>query len=464
MKKQLYLILALVLFSVIACDDYVDITPRGNAIVTTLDEVNFLLNDAETIASNSRTSDIPSLISDNIELVDSKIALASSDPTLRSIASIYNLEPVFYDANLQDQGWQKHYEIIGLANYILETVETISTDDEALKNQYAAEAKVHRAYHYFTLVNTYAPHFGLPEANVDGSGVPLLTVFSDDSVPINKSSVNDIYDFVLQDLEEAIPFLTETVESNDRASRASALGLLAQVHFHMGNYTEAITNANDALAISAMLFDYNTDLVPAFFGGSFPPNLTDNTEVTLLKTGNVPSFRFTEAFADYSDELVALSDVDNDLRFSFNQFDESIGKYVLFTDFEYQLGVTTPKVLLIKAESLARTGSAGEAMDIVNLLRSKRFKASFVTAGNHLLTAANDAEAIQHVIDEARREFHVAGQRFYDIKRLNAIENAGISLTRGGVTFAPNSINWAVPIGQREIDRSNGQITQNPRE
>ena len=99
-------------------------------------------------------------------------------------------------------------------------------------------------------------------------------------------------------------------------------------------------------------------------------------------------------------------------------------------------------------------------MDAINTLRAKRFNASF----DHKLTATTKEEAIKHVLEERSREFNTNGMRFFDIKRLNAIENAGISLTRGAVTYGPNSINWEMPIDPKIINSSNGQIKQNPRE
>ncbi|TGV01390.1 RagB/SusD family nutrient uptake outer membrane protein [Flavivirga rizhaonensis] len=464
MKKIIYIILGILLLNLQACDDYVDIEPRGNAIATSLEDVDLLLSDAQRL-SLIQNNTIPSLISDNIEIGEDKLLLSESERDEVFIANIYNLRPVFYTPNIPDNLWNSYYMTIGTANHILEVLENLDTTNP-LKEQYIGEAKVHRAYSYFQLVNIYGPHYGLPEADQPGSGVPILKVFSDDSVPINRSSVNEVYNLILQDLNDAITFLPEAITTRDRPSKGSAYGLLADVQLHMGNYADALLNVDEALSLNNTLLDYNTDLGPF---NSLPFTI-ENSESLLYKGASSVVSIFDNntfqdiTFSDYSDELVAMSDTDNDLRFLLVRQDATTGKYFVPAFSFYEMGVAVPKLFLIKAECLARTGNASEAMEVVNEFRSKRFDALFVANGSHILTAANDAEAIAHIIDERRREFHVTGERFFDIKRLNAIENAGISLTRGSVTFTPNSINWAVPLSENVIQTSNGQISQNPRE
>ncbi|WP_346880931.1 RagB/SusD family nutrient uptake outer membrane protein [uncultured Algibacter sp.] len=464
MKKITSIVLILIVLMNQSCDDYVDIEPKGNAIASSLSDVDQLLGNATRLSSNLGNA-IPNLVHDNILIPDADILAAGSSRDSDFISNIYQLEPLFYDGVQNDVAWNSHYISIGYANHILEVLDGIDTDDP-LKSIYAGEAKVHRAYHYFQLVNIYGVHYGLPQATDAGSGVPIVTVFSDDAVSISRNTVNEVYAFIIQDLEDAIAALPNINGTNNRPSKAAALGVLAEVYLHMGNYEEALRNAEAALAINNTLLDYNIDLISGP-GAAILPTQIDNPESILMKDTRVltafPAGQFI-AFSGYSDELLAISDLDNDLRLLFTEEAPVSGNIILSANYFYELGVTVPKLLLIQAECLARTGDFGAAMNVVNQLRANRFEASFVAANAHILTAANADEAIAHSIDEARREFHVSGKRFFDIKRLNAIENAGISLTRGDVTYAPNSINWAMPISEHVINTSNGQIIQNPRE
>ncbi|WP_303315327.1 RagB/SusD family nutrient uptake outer membrane protein [Flavivirga abyssicola] len=466
MRKIIPIILIIVALINQSCDDYVDIEPKGNAIASSLDDVDQLLGNASALSFELGNA-IPNLVHDNIQLSEAEIVTAGNSRESDFIDNIYQLEPIFYEGTQTDLGWSRHYISIGYTNHILEVLEGIDTDDP-LKNVYEGEAKVHRAYHYFQLVNVYGVHYGLPQAAESGSGVPIVTVFSDDIVPISRNTVNEVYDFIVQDLEDAIAALPNINGTNNRPSKAAALGLLAEVYLHMGDYEKALLNAEDALSINSTVLDYNTDLID-FFGLLSLPTDIDNPENILMKEAFVLTAfdprTFEEIiFSGYSDELLSISDVDNDLRFLFTIENPNTGNTVLSDEYIFELGITVPKLLLIQAECLARTGDFEEAMNVVNELRANRFEASFVATDGHLLTAANADEAIAHIIDESRREFHVSGKRFFDIKRLNAIENAGISLTRGDITYAPNSINWAMPISENVINTSNGQIQQNLRE
>ncbi len=466
MKKNIFLILIFTVSIIQSCDNYVDIEPKGSAIASSLEDVDLLLGNATELSFQLEVN-ITAIVNDNILMTDEEVTVAGNSRDYSFLKNIYQLEPVFYIGVQSDSEWQRNYRSIGYANHILEVLEGIDTNNP-LKNTYTGEAKVHRAYHYFQLVNIYGVHYGLPEADAPESGVPLLTVFSDDSVSISRNSVNEIYDFILQDLNDAVNLLPNTNGKSNRPSKGAALGLLSEVYLHMGNYEVALMNAESALSINNTLLDYNTDLIDTG-GAFFIPSDIDNPENLLMKLAISPSafnqIDFSSVvFTGFSDELVAINDFTNDLRWLFANENPITGKIQLNDGYTYELGVTVPKLLLIQAESLARTGNIQEAMDVVNNLRAKRFEVSFVNSGGHILTASNTDEAITHVINESRREFHLSGKRFFEMKRLNAIENAGLSLTRGAITFSPNSINWAMPISEKVINTSNGQIKQNPRE
>ena len=472
MKKFIYIFLAFTIAGLQSCDDYVDIQPRGNAIVQTLEDVDLLLNNASVLG---RTSEIiPLLINDNIQATPAQIAaIENGRDFYRYYARIYNMGDEFYLPSEDDREWNGHYNVIGTMNYILSEIDAIGNDDDK-RNHYKGEALVHRAYHYFQLVNTYAQHYGTSIAGEPGSGVPIVTTFGDATVSIERSSVNEVYDFVLNDLNEALSLLNTASSGVDRPNLGSANALLARIYLHMGDYSNALNYADVALGYNDHLLDYNTDMVQASpWSPAAPPFEVEDPEYVMFKFASVPQVSMwpnpNVLLSTLSDEVTALSDPFLDFRLStLAPQDWASGKHVYgFNDpygYAHSTGINTPELYLIKAECLARSGQADQAMDLVNGLRAKRFVADYVAAGGHLLTASNGAEAVQHVIDERRREFHVNGKRFFTIKRLNAIENAGISYTRGAVTFSANGANWAVPIAPAVINTSNGQIVQNPRE
>lgn len=459
MKKNLtpFLIVAFLFFQ--ACDDYVNIEPKGLAIASTLEDIDLILNSGAELSTVNGS--IIALVNDNVEVPNAILEEAARIFDSRPIPSIYNLQPLYYTAPLQDDTYNTYYNIIGRANYALELLDQNQENNNGLRNSLRGEALLHRADAYFRLVNIYGHHYGLPEASEPESGVPLITVFANAEVALNRSSVNEVYDFILTDINDAIGLLPEISNSNDRPNLTAAYGLLAEVKLHQGDYAEALQNADEALSGTATVLNYNSI-------GNFLPRGNDNIEVILLKTSGPITF-FNNVFATitasiYSEELVSLSDEENDLRLTkFTQIDPETEQYTIEIG-EFQLGVTVPKILLLKAECLARSGDFSTAMQLLNDFRENRFRNSFVASGGHILTATNNDEAIAHIMAERRREFNLNGERYFTIKRLNAFENGNISLTRGANTYAPNSINWAAPFSELVINTSTGQIKQNLRE
>lgn len=460
--KKLHIIL--IIFTALfytACDEYVDIEPRGSAIAKSMSDVDALLNNGSGFTRVYSHAAL--LLSDNIQLSDGDIAELSNSTYSRYYAQIYRLDPVFFDASQTDYMWQYYYQRIAESNYIIDILDDIE-GEQAQKDAYAAEARVHRCYAYLNLVNTYGHHYGHPKASEPGSGVPLVLNAADTEESIERFSTNEIFEFLVNDLTTAISALDTRLVTLARPNKAAAQAILAKVYFHMGDYDQALQYAQEALLFNSVVNDYNS------LAGGIPLSGNNNPEFFLLKEeynasiGSYPNYR---GIYTLSDEAAALYDME-DCRLTkvFKMTNEGKYNYGLSSYSSYRIinGPTVPEMMLIEAECLARKGSVQDAMDVVNSLREFRYLPDAVTAGTHILTAANQVEAVAQIIDERRRELHVWGNRFADVKRLNAIENADISLTRGGITWAPNSINWAAPISQGVIDTSNGQIAQNERE
>ena len=118
------------------------------------------------------------------------------------------------------------------------------------------------------------------------------------------------------------------------------------------------------------------------------------------------------------------------------------------------MGMSTPEMILIKAEYLARNGQEGDAQKLLQELRSYRFRSQEA--------ANNIGGKVQDVLDERRREL-TASMRWYDLKRLNGKENANITLTKQRISdlsdknstpvevqLKPNDPLYALPIPPEE--------------
>lgn len=128
--------------------------------------------------------------------------------------------------------WSNCYSMINRANITLNRLSNVS---QANKAQYEGEAQFLRAYAYFTLVRLFGD-------------VPKTTAVIDDYRTLysfGRDSAESIYTLIEEDLNSAIAKLPEeyAVASMDgRATKISALTMLADVQMTRGNFSGAATN------------------------------------------------------------------------------------------------------------------------------------------------------------------------------------------------------------------------------
>jgi hypothetical protein len=135
--------------------------------------------------------------------------------------------------------WDKHYAMINLCNDIIVKAEEENlTDDASMKN--VAEAKFWRAYTYFEMVRTFGD---IPKID--------FKINSPTDAQIAKSSSDDIYAFIIEDLTFASNTLpVEWLDFPGRATSGAARTLLAKVNLYQENWgatlslCEAVINSN----------------------------------------------------------------------------------------------------------------------------------------------------------------------------------------------------------------------------
>ena len=125
--------------------------------------------------------------------------------------------------------WQYRYKAILRCNTAIEYISQMDLVNKERQSQLVAEARFLRGYFYFELVRNFG-------------GVPLMTSFSDpaDVQGITRSSAEQIYAFIEEDLSAAAEILPERSESEiGRATRGAALGLLGKVYLYQEKWQEA---------------------------------------------------------------------------------------------------------------------------------------------------------------------------------------------------------------------------------
>jgi hypothetical protein len=162
------------------------------------------------------------------------------------------------------------------------------------------------------------------------------------------------------------------------------------------------------------------------------------------------------------DTTLYESYMDDDLRKSAfftasNGYHKFKGSYTRSNTFF--TGITTAEMYLISAECYARLNDVDNAMEQLNTLLLNR-----ISSGNFIpVTAVDQTDALNTILEERRKELIFRGLRWSDIKRYNEM-GASITLHRliDGVTYtlAPNANYYALPLPD-DIIRITG-MQQNP--
>lgn len=442
-----------------SCQKYVDIKTQGSLVPSETINYRYLLNNDQVFASTVRLNDIGT---DEVSIVDADQVngLVNSNQNSWFVNAYTWQSPIYPLITDQDEDWNTLYEIIYNTNVVLDEVPASKGGSDAEKKSLMAEAMVHRADAYLSLINMYAKPYNAADANADG--VPLLTK-PDLNTPLTRATIQQVYDQIFKDLLEAIPHLSNTSQVNILPTKAAGFAELARAYLYTKQYKLAGDFADSALKIKSTLLDLNS--VDQFTY----PNYIKHPEIILEKAART-SFGYLYTSLRLSDHLLDLLGTD-DLRYQLFTTDASVHGANYTGRFFFQerigsfqnrnLGPTVPEMMLIKAEALARDGKTTDAIQLVNKLREKRFTPATYTA----LTAASPEEALVKVLEEKQRETFCRGLRWFDMRRLKDEAPFSQTYTRNfngnTYTLSPDSKRYIYPISEY-VRSLNPGITQNP--
>ena len=150
--------------------------------------------------------------------------------------------------------WGAAYTAINRSNIVISGLET-ATISEALKTRYIAEARFLRALSYYSLVTLYAKPYTQDNGASLGLPLRLLPETSSGNSNLVRSSVADIYNQVIDDLNFAELNLPLTnglaINNTSRAHRNTAIALKTRVYLSMGKYPEVVTEGNKIVSATA---------------------------------------------------------------------------------------------------------------------------------------------------------------------------------------------------------------------
>lgn len=368
-----------------------------------------------------------------------------------------------YEPDISTSDWNVPYKAIFYANVALEgiaAIDPLPAEQEEWDN-IKGSALFYRSWCFYQLAQVFCRQYDPSTAGND-PGIPLR-LESDVNLNVPRSTVQETYNRILNDLQEAVVLLPDQPLERTRPGKAAANALLAKIYLQIGDHANALEAADKSLSYYNILMDYNT--IDVNSGAPFDKL---NEETVFYNAMN-----YVERGTLGNNRLMVVQELydqyeDNDLRKSaFYYMEDDVIRYKGSYDnagyfgMHFFGGIATDEVYLIRAECYSRAGNSSNAMADLNHLLSKRFEeGTFVP-----LTATDADEALEIILKERRKELVFRGIRWSDLRRLNQDPRFAKTLTRelnGEIySIAPGDERYTLPIPDLVIQLTGMQ--QNPR-
>ncbi|MGL5562652.1 MAG: RagB/SusD family nutrient uptake outer membrane protein [Tannerellaceae bacterium] len=339
--------------------------------------------------------------------------------------------------------WFGCYSAINRANVVAEGIQKAvekGVISEVLGNQYKGECLFVRALCYHNLLIHFALPYGLDGNN--NYGMPYYTEAHntperiEEGLKIGRSTVQETYAKILQDLDESERLLSE--KSNIiRATKGAAIALKTRVYLHMKDWSAVIAEAKklasqQSAPFTSAIGGYELESNPATPFTSYSQN-----KESIFSVGNsaddAPSVNGALAVMMSARvggrAIIASSPIlyntkfwkSNDERRKLLYYMESAqiyfcDKYQRPVDRdEYAPIIRYAEVLLNYAEAALRSGDQNMALDLLNAVRNRSVKPEDIYSMTDFETTKDLLEAL---LWERRIEVMGEGRRWEDIHRL----------------------------------------------
>ena len=437
MKKIFYLLTFVTLsFILPGCSKYLDIKPRGKDVPYKLEHYQGLL-----FGSNAFYSAVFPYMSFEYTADAGGYGILRSTPKGADKTNAYKY---LADIYLGDEGcseWDTPCQVFYALNVIINEVMSASDGTDTEKRAILAEAKMQRAWYTFLMAQNFGKPYNAATAATDLC-VPIIKEASTTGNHYTRATVKEVYDYILAEMKEALPYLQAKDVHPVRIFIATGNAMLGKVYWMMGKSAEALPyleSAKTKLATDskAQLLDYNTMIDPQTGRISLHvfPKTTYNPE-SMYTVSDMPRLwlsiypeYFGATLLTLKKEVLQEYYTAGDLRLAFisgvesmesayKSFDPSspTEKYYPNTDnITTDFGILVPDVYLMYAECLARTNSLSEAKQVLLAFRRNRMSVAHAAVPSSVITQ-NDL--IKFTVAERMRENMGSGLTWYDTRRL----------------------------------------------
>jgi len=416
-------------------------------------------------------------------------------------SSVIALEEGEYDNSVRDgdilSSWIKGYNAIDYANNIIDGVARYGDPDNADNKRIIAEGRFLRAFEYFNLLKMFGD--GALTGNGEGLGLIIRDKpydgYNPDQIQ-SRSTVSTTWDFIIDDLEKAIPDLPATpsqAEGRFVATAPVAKALLSRVYLYKGSYTndqecmtKVIDYSREVLDCDAYVFEtyakaHRGSIFPANeydskLASSYPDPTARSSEIIFYQPSRISTDLYpngvgsplytkrtlfveagysaaTYAPGDYRGYIEGSSDcLIGQGSTNYYQTDLTSLKFTNNAGYDDVIFIRLSEIKLNLAEALARRdGINEESLRHLNDIRRRPFDTSDKPAALTASDFSSKEEFIQEILNERNRELAFESHRRWDLIR------SGSPLRKASLPDAQKIL----PIPDYEVNISKGVIEQN---
>lgn len=444
MKRILSLMIISCTLLLTACDSYLDIQPTGSVIPNSLAEYRALFSRSYKDVSRLKDRGMANFRSDEMQIRNDEY----DQNYYMDIERWNDLAPNAYTTQFE---WAVYYNVLFIANHIIENKNEITEGTEADINQLVGEAYMMRAYMHFILVNLYGQPYTKP-GTLETKSVPLK-LDTDLEKALKRNTVFEVYTSIQLDLDEARRLVTQSeweLGYSYRFNVASVEALQSRVSLYKGEWQDARTAAEAVLAKKATLEDLKDAAanLPNFYKSV--ENITA-LEMPLSSTIHGASLA-TPAFLSLYTE--------GDLRLNkyFVQPDsKGFRKNQKAGSNNFLCSFRTGEMYLTSAEAAAQSDLLPEARTRLLQLMEKRYTPEAYAAKTVVVNAMSKDALIREILNERARELAFEGHRWFDLRRTT---RPRLEKVLSGKTYVleENDNRYTLPIPKDAIEANPGLI------
>jgi hypothetical protein len=412
MKTFLRITLFISLFMV-GCDDILENELPSNLVendkaIESARDMQELLNSAYdelAYSYNGNNQRFAELLADNILIPGNSGFLVQ----------VYNRSSDFFNSDVSGY-YQQPYRSIVRANSVLENLSKIDTVQSEL-DRFEGEAKFIRAICHFELVRLFAQPYGY---TADNSHLGVVIKTSSAIEPLNRNTVDAVYDQILTDLTDAETLLPET--NGNYATSNSAKAYLAKVYFQMNDFASATAKAQEVIDNTSFSADINNRYLSDISEESVFSIISldaNNNKASLFKDSYRSVNTSPPTLQCSGDYYTFITSAAGDLRAAWVDEKTYNGQAVkVFTKFDADYMsvclASRTEMMLIVAES---NGELNTNLSVAEgYLNDIKIRASVST-----ISSASAAAIIDEARKERRKEFGGEGMRLHDVKRIGVL-------------------------------------------